>query len=81
MEICDCLSHVPVSCRHPSHPFLRTHTHVKHENKFFINPGSATGACYALETKLSLSFVLIDIQPSTVVTDVYQIIGNDGEEE
>lgn len=58
-----------------------THTHTKHENKFLIYPGSATAANCALETKTSLSFVLMDIQPSTVVTDVYQIIGNYGKEE
>uniref|UniRef100_A0A2K6T6Q6 Vacuolar protein sorting-associated protein 29 n=1 Tax=Saimiri boliviensis boliviensis TaxID=39432 RepID=A0A2K6T6Q6_SAIBB len=43
------------------------HTHkfeaFEHENKFYINPGSATGA--------------YNIQVSTVVTYVYQLIGDD----
>ncbi|XP_077164609.1 vacuolar protein sorting-associated protein 29-like isoform X1 [Paroedura picta] len=54
------------------------HTHkfeaLEHENKFFINPGSATGAYNALERNITPSFVLMDIQASTVVTYVYQLI-------
>uniref|UniRef100_A0A2K5U0S8 Vacuolar protein sorting-associated protein 29 n=1 Tax=Macaca fascicularis TaxID=9541 RepID=A0A2K5U0S8_MACFA len=57
------------------------HTHkfeaFEHENKFYINPGSATGAYNALETNIIPSFVLMDIQASTVVTYVYQLIGDD----
>ncbi|XP_033627753.1 vacuolar protein sorting-associated protein 29 isoform X2 [Asterias rubens] len=56
------------------------HTHkfeaFEHENKFYINPGSATGAFNALES-ISPSFVLMDIQASTVVTYVYQLMGDD----
>ncbi|XP_035196860.1 vacuolar protein sorting-associated protein 29-like [Oxyura jamaicensis] len=57
------------------------HTHkfeaFEHENKFYINPGSATGAYSALETNIIPSFVLMDIQASTVVTYVYQLIEDD----
>ncbi|NXA38061.1 VPS29 protein, partial [Eudromia elegans] len=57
------------------------HTHkfeaFEHENKFYINPGSATGAYNALETNTIPSFVLMDIQASTVVIYVYQLIGED----
>ncbi|KAG8519417.1 Alpha-protein kinase 1, partial [Galemys pyrenaicus] len=49
----------------------------EHENKFYINPGSATGACNALETNIIPPFVLMDIQASTAVTYVYQLIGDD----
>ncbi|KAM8993522.1 vacuolar protein sorting-associated protein 29-like [Ara ararauna] len=57
------------------------HTHrfeaFEHENKFYINPGSATGAYNALETNIIPSFVLMDIQASTVVAYVYQLIEDD----
>ncbi|XP_067279588.1 vacuolar protein sorting-associated protein 29 isoform X1 [Pseudorasbora parva] len=57
------------------------HTHkfeaFENENKFYINPGSATGAYSALESNITPSFVLMDIQASTVVTYVYQLIGDD----
>ncbi|XP_077995528.1 vacuolar protein sorting-associated protein 29 isoform X2 [Glandiceps talaboti] len=49
----------------------------EHENKFFINPGSATGAYSPLDTNVSPSFVLMDIQASTVVTYVYQLLGEE----
>lgn len=38
-----------------------------------INPGSASGAFSALDTNIIPSFVLMDIQSSTVVTYVYQL--------
>ncbi|XP_030316218.1 vacuolar protein sorting-associated protein 29 [Calypte anna] len=57
------------------------HTHrfeaFEHENKFYINPGSATGAYSALEKNIIPSFVLMDIQTSTVVAYVYQLIEDD----
>ncbi|XP_067316825.1 vacuolar protein sorting-associated protein 29-like [Anolis sagrei] len=57
------------------------HTHkfeaLEHEKKFYINPGSATGAYTALERNIIPSFVLMDIQSSTVVTYVYQLLGDD----
>ncbi|XP_005189280.1 vacuolar protein sorting-associated protein 29 [Musca domestica] len=49
----------------------------EHGNKFYINPGSATGAFNPLDTNVIPSFVLMDIQSSTVVTYVYQLIGDE----
>jgi vacuolar protein sorting-associated protein 29 len=53
------------------------HTHkfsaVEKEDKFYINPGSATGAYNALETEVVPSFVLMDIQGSQIVIYVYQL--------
>ncbi|XP_039072836.1 vacuolar protein sorting-associated protein 29-like [Hyaena hyaena] len=55
------------------------HTHkfeaFEHENKFCVNTGSTTGAYNALET--IPSFMLMDIQASTTVTSVWQLIGDD----
>uniref|UniRef100_A0A8C4XPE6 Vacuolar protein sorting-associated protein 29 n=1 Tax=Falco tinnunculus TaxID=100819 RepID=A0A8C4XPE6_FALTI len=57
------------------------HTHrfeaFEYENKFYVNPGSATGAYSALEMNIIPSFVLLDIQASTVVTYVYRLIEDD----
>ncbi|KAL1402938.1 hypothetical protein pipiens_019586 [Culex pipiens pipiens] len=57
------------------------HTHkfeaYEHENKFYINPGSATGSYSALDSAVIPSFVLMDIQSTTVVTYVYQLVGDD----
>ncbi|XP_076031388.1 vacuolar protein sorting 29 isoform X1 [Oratosquilla oratoria] len=57
------------------------HTHkfeaFEAESKFFINPGSATGAFNPLEGEVTPSFVLMDIQSSTVVTYVYQLVGDE----
>ena len=57
------------------------HTHkfeaFEHEGKFYINPGSATGAFQPLESEVTPSFVLMDIQSSMVVTYVYQLVGDD----
>ncbi len=49
----------------------------EHEGKFFVNPGSATGAYSALESDITPSFILMDIQSSTVVTYVYQLIDDE----
>jgi len=53
------------------------HTHkcevYEHENKFYINPGSITGAYSPTNSDEIPSFVLMDIQASTVVTYVYQL--------
>ena len=40
-------------------------------------PGSATGAYSALEAEITPSFILMDIQSSTVVTYVYQLIDDE----
>ncbi|CAH0696940.1 unnamed protein product [Spodoptera exigua] len=57
------------------------HTHrfeaYEHENKFYINPGSATGAFTPLFQDTIPSFVLMDIQSSTVVTYVYKLLGDE----
>ncbi|XP_054167456.1 vacuolar protein sorting-associated protein 29 [Oppia nitens] len=57
------------------------HTHkfeaYESDGKFYINPGSATGAYTALESNVIPSFVLMDIQSSTVVIYVYQLIGDE----
>ncbi|XP_042210613.1 vacuolar protein sorting-associated protein 29-like [Homarus americanus] len=57
------------------------HTHkfeaFEAESRFFINPGSATGSYSALEGEITPSFVLMDIQSSTVVTYVYQLVGDE----
>jgi vacuolar protein sorting-associated protein 29 len=49
----------------------------EHESKFYINPGSATGSYSALNSSIIPSFVLLDIQQSTVIAYVYQLIGDD----
>ncbi|KAF8345015.1 Metallo-dependent phosphatase [Amanita rubescens] len=58
------------------------HTHafqaVEYDHRFFVNPGSATGAWTgAYPTDPTPSFALLDIQGPIVVTYVYQLI--DGE--
>lgn len=44
---------------------------------YLIFLGSATGAYNALETFITPSFVLMDIQSTIVVTYVYQLIGDE----
>lgn len=57
------------------------HTHkfeaFEHENKFYINPGSATGAYNPLDSSVTCSFVILDIQQSTVVAYVYKLVQDD----
>jgi len=55
------------------------HTHIfqaiDHNNKFFVNPGSATGAWTgSFNGDITPSFALMDIQGNVVVTYVYQLI-------
>ncbi|KAL7631353.1 UNVERIFIED_CONTAM: hypothetical protein RMT77_018354 [Armadillidium vulgare] len=61
--------------------FISGHTHrfeaFEAESRFFINPGSVTGAYAPLEKEVTPSFVLMDIQSTTVVTYVYQLIGDE----
>jgi hypothetical protein len=47
---------------------------VENEGKFFINPGSATGAFNALEIEVLPSFVLMDINGPQIVMYVYQLL-------
>ncbi|KAG0221503.1 Metallo-dependent phosphatase-like protein [Mortierella sp. GBAus27b] len=57
---------------------LTGHTHkfeaFEHEGKFFVNPGSATGAYHPQIEDVTPSFVLMDLQGSVVVLYVYQLI-------
>lgn len=64
------------------------HTHAfeayEYEGRFFVNPGSATGAFSHTsdnnnngDTSTQPSFVLMDLQGATVVMYVYQLV--DGE--
>lgn len=62
---------------------LTGHTHkfeaFEQEGKFFVNPGSATGAYTPFWSGSDPipSFVLMDIQGTVVVTYVYQLIDNE----
>eukprot|EP00128_Syssomonas_multiformis_P014211 Colp12_sorted_trinity150504_noHs@17134 len=53
------------------------HTHqyqsFEAEGKFYINPGSATGAYSALNSNVTPSFVLMDIQGANAVIYVYSL--------
>lgn len=49
----------------------------EHANKFYINPGSATGAFNPLNANVTPTFVLMDIQSTTVVTYMYKLIGDE----
>ncbi|XP_065889692.1 vacuolar protein sorting-associated protein 29-like [Dysidea avara] len=53
------------------------HTHKfeaqVHEGKFYLNPGSATGAYNALDNNVIPSFALMDIQGDNLVAYVYQL--------
>ena len=57
------------------------HTHkfnaFQRDGTFFINPGSATGAYSTLHSEIIPSFVLMDIQSSTIVNYVYQLVGDE----
>uniref|UniRef100_A0A7S2BTX2 Vacuolar protein sorting-associated protein 29 n=1 Tax=Florenciella parvula TaxID=236787 RepID=A0A7S2BTX2_9STRA len=56
------------------------HTHKnevnEYEGKWFINPGSITGAYSALETDVVPSFILLAVQGNKVVTYVYELKGD-----
>eukprot|EP00617_Octactis_speculum_P013657 CAMPEP_0185768138 /NCGR_PEP_ID=MMETSP1174-20130828/47753_1 /TAXON_ID=35687 /ORGANISM="Dictyocha speculum, Strain CCMP1381" /LENGTH=193 /DNA_ID=CAMNT_0028452699 /DNA_START=44 /DNA_END=625 /DNA_ORIENTATION=- len=53
------------------------HTHKnevnEYEGKWFINPGSITGAYSALESDVTASFILLAVQGNKVVTYVYEL--------
>jgi len=57
------------------------HTHAfeayEYQKKFFINPGSATGAYGPLTEEIIPTFVLMDIQGTHVITYVYQLMNDD----
>lgn len=56
------------------------HTHKNEvsefEGKWFINPGSITGAYSTLSTEVIPSFILLAIQGPKVVTYVYELRGD-----
>ncbi|KAG5458699.1 MAG: Metallo-dependent phosphatase-like protein, partial [Olpidium bornovanus] len=57
------------------------HTHAfsayERDGKFFVNPGSATGAFSNFTSDVTPSFVLMDVQGDNIVTYVYRLV--DGE--
>ena len=56
------------------------HTHQnevnEYEGKWYINPGSITGAYSTISTEVTPSFILLAIQGSKVVTYVYELNGD-----
>lgn len=61
---------------------LTGHTHrfeaFEYEGKFFVNPGSATGAYSGFSAdEMKPSFVLMDVQGAVVTTYVYQLTDGD----
>jgi len=57
------------------------HTHKNEvtevDGKWFINPGSITGAYSALKPDVTPSFILMAIQGPKIVTYVYELVGED----
>ncbi len=57
------------------------HTHkfsaFQFDGKFFVNPGSATGAYSGLQSDVKPSFVLLDVQGDNCVFYVYEMNGDD----
>eukprot|EP00040_Diaphanoeca_grandis_P024910 m.137609 g.137609 ORF g.137609 m.137609 type:complete len:183 (-) comp29930_c1_seq1:379-927(-) len=47
------------------------------EGKFFVNPGTATGAYSAINNAVVPSFVLMDIQAANIVLYVYQLVDDE----
>ncbi|VDK85618.1 unnamed protein product [Onchocerca ochengi] len=54
------------------------HTHecqtFQHEGRFYVNPGSATGAFSAIQSDVIPSFALLDVQVGTLITYLYRLI-------
>ncbi|KAF0979685.1 hypothetical protein FDP41_001353 [Naegleria fowleri] len=59
------------------HVLVSGHTHehktFEYQGKYFVNPGSATGAFSPLTENVIPTFVLMDIQGSNVVNYIYQL--------
>eukprot|EP01112_Ceratiomyxa_fruticulosa_P009377 TRINITY_DN2442_c0_g1_i3.p1 TRINITY_DN2442_c0_g1~~TRINITY_DN2442_c0_g1_i3.p1 ORF type:complete len:185 (-),score=31.71 TRINITY_DN2442_c0_g1_i3:1241-1795(-) len=57
------------------------HTHrfeaFETDNKFFLNPGSATGSYSGTTSEVIPTFALMNIQGNHVITYVYQLRGDD----
>ncbi|KAJ2024899.1 Vacuolar protein sorting-associated protein 29 [Coemansia sp. IMI 209128] len=47
------------------------------QGRFFINPGSITGACSALDAQSVPSFVLMEVKLRHVVAYVYQLVNDE----
>ncbi|PVU88311.1 hypothetical protein BB561_005925 [Smittium simulii] len=60
---------VDVLCSGNTHRFVA----YEEDGKFFINPGSATGASSAYENNPTPSFVLLDIKENNMVVYFYQL--------
>nr|ACO11293.1 Vacuolar protein sorting-associated protein 29 [Caligus rogercresseyi] len=62
--------------------FISGHTHrfeaYEHEGKFYVNPGSVTGAYSVVNGASQIpSFILMDIQSSTIINYVYQLVDDE----
>ena len=57
------------------------HTHqnqiVQYDGKYFINPGSATGAYSSINSAPRPSFILIAVQGDEVVAFIYELIDDE----
>jgi vacuolar protein sorting-associated protein 29 len=47
------------------------------DGHFFLNPGSATGAFSCTDPETVPSFALMDMQTSSIVTYLYQLVGDE----
>ena len=61
-----CLTMLYTKWRHMTRVFLHMRQTMKHEDSYFINPGSATGAYSTTTPDAQPSFVLMDIDGSRV---------------
>eukprot|EP01007_Sphenomonas_quadrangularis_P001266 NODE_2189_length_657_cov_144.006579_g1846_i0.p2 GENE.NODE_2189_length_657_cov_144.006579_g1846_i0~~NODE_2189_length_657_cov_144.006579_g1846_i0.p2 ORF type:complete len:123 (-),score=40.43 NODE_2189_length_657_cov_144.006579_g1846_i0:289-630(-) len=56
------------------------HTHAmrisKAEGKYYVNPGSITGAFSNLETEVRPSFILLHLSDDSITTYIYSISGD-----
>jgi vacuolar protein sorting-associated protein 29 len=50
---------------------------VQYDGKYFINPGSATGAYSTICSAPRPSFILIAVQGDEVVAFVYELVNDD----
>jgi vacuolar protein sorting-associated protein 29 len=58
------------------------HTHqvevAEREGRFYVNPGSATGAFNSIAgSEFVPSFVLMDVQNTSIVTYIYQLVDDE----
>ncbi|RKP24394.1 Metallo-dependent phosphatase-like protein [Syncephalis pseudoplumigaleata] len=51
---------------------------TERDGKFYINPGSATGALTSYDgEEMVPSFILMDVQNSSIVTYIYQLVDDE----